>query len=91
MSNDDVADIRAGLDCLRKAIRSIRTARRAIKNMRESSDKRDAEIDLTHAEQMTAIAERLFSSAVGKESQDACDTTGDPYDGATGKSDVEGE
>lgn len=81
-SSDDLADIRAGLDCLRKGIRSIQNARRAISKVRENRDGREAEIELAHAEEMTAITERLFSTAVGEDSRESRDSIGDAYDSA---------
>lgn len=48
-------------------MRSIQTARLAVNSMPESYDKADAEIALTHAQEMGAVAERLFSSALAEE------------------------
>lgn len=72
-------------------MRSIRDARQAINNMRESRDRREAEIALTHAEEMLAIADRLFSSAVGEESRAARETIADPYGSASEQSEPDGE
>lgn len=52
------------MESLRRATQSIQTAQRAVNSMRESNDKRDAEIALTHAEEVTALAERIFTSAL---------------------------
>ncbi|HET6628874.1 MAG TPA: hypothetical protein VFG91_03775 [Woeseiaceae bacterium] len=65
-SDDDCADIEEGVAFLRKAMKSIHTARRSVENMRESNDKRDAMIDLAHAGETAAFAERLFSLLIGK-------------------------
>ena len=67
MTSDDRNDIKAGVSSLRRALQSIQTARRAVDNIGDSYDKRDAEIALQHAEELASVAERLFSSAVGKE------------------------
>lgn len=89
--DDDIGDIKAGLECLRKGIRSIRNARRAISKVRGSRDGREAEIALAHAEEMAAITERLFSTAVGEESREARNTIGDPRDWGKEGSEQEGE
>ncbi|HET6628881.1 MAG TPA: hypothetical protein VFG91_03810 [Woeseiaceae bacterium] len=70
MNSDDVHDIRAGLDCLSKINKSILAAEQAINSMSESHAKRDAEIALQHAQEMSAVAERMFRSALGERSQD---------------------
>lgn len=56
MNSDDFDDIKAGVESLKRATQSIQTAQRAVNSMRESNDKRDAEIALTHAEELTALA-----------------------------------
>ena len=63
-SDDDIDDIKAGVASLRKALRSIQNARLAVSSMRESHEKADTEIALTHAQEMAAVAERLFSSVI---------------------------
>ena len=67
MTSDDRDDINAGVASLRRALQSIDTARRAVDNIGDSYDKRDAEIALQHAADLAALAERLFSSAIGHE------------------------
>lgn len=82
MTNDDVDDVRAGLSSLRKSMESMQTVRQAVTNLPESHDKRDAEIALIHAENMAAVAERMFRSVVA-ESREARKPASDPYAGWT--------
>lgn len=67
LTSDDRDDIKVGVASLRRALQSIQTARRAVENISDSHDKRDAEIALQHAEELAAVSERLFSSAIGHE------------------------
>lgn len=88
MISDDIDDIRAGLNSLRKSMESMQTVRQAVTNMPESHDKRDAEIALIHAENMAAVAERMFRSALA-ESREARKSANGPY--ADWTSDLEPE
>jgi hypothetical protein len=47
--------------------------------MFESGDKRDVVIPLTHAEEISAVAERMFSSALREELEEEADATVEPY------------
>lgn len=66
-------------------MQSIQAARGELESMRDCNEKRGAEIALTHAEVMAAVAERLFSSALGRQSQGADKAIADPYAIATMK------
>lgn len=79
MTDDDVDDIKAGVASLRKALRSIQNAGRAVASMRESHEKADAEIALTHALEMAAVAERLFSSVIRDDGEARQTTAVDEY------------
>ncbi|HET6628851.1 MAG TPA: hypothetical protein VFG91_03655 [Woeseiaceae bacterium] len=62
LTSDDRDDIKARVASLGRALQSIQSARRAVEDISDSHDKRDAEIALQHAEELAAVAERLFSS-----------------------------
>ena len=79
MTSDDLDDIKAGVVSLRKALRSIQNARQAVSTLRESHEKADAEIALTHAQEMAAVAERLFTSVIRDDSGARQTTAVDEY------------